>query len=51
MNDPIKMEAFYCVAWVCGIPLNCSKYTSFFCTKTIRVFYVVVYTNVNEFHW
>jgi hypothetical protein len=41
---------FFCLAWVCDIPLNRSKYTFFFCTKTIRVCYVVVFTNVNEFN-
>jgi hypothetical protein len=44
------MILFYCVANVCTIPLKGSKYTLFFCTKTIRVCYVLVYTSVNKFY-
>ena len=46
-NDPLLL---CCITFV-TIPLKGSKYTLFFCTKTIRVCYVVVFTNVNEFHW
>ena len=33
-----KMERFFCLAYVCDIPLNRSKYTFFLCTKTILSF-------------
>jgi len=44
------MKGILCLANVCDIPLKGSKYTSFFCTKTIRFCYVVVFTNVNELY-
>lgn len=44
------MKRILCLANVCDIPLKGSKYTSIFCTKTIRFCYVVVFTNVNELY-